>query len=95
MDGSELRTNLGIRKRWGLTRIKLKSVLPITNRIPVLQCAAVFLRGLKPETSYDVRFVAKNADGEAKEVIPFKTLPVEKPEIDDNYYWLQSVWDFV
>src|ERR1700677_1295943 len=41
---------------------------------------AVFLRGLKPGTSYDARFVAKNADGEAEEVVPpFKTLPVDKP----------------
>ena len=46
---------------------------------------AVFLRGLKPGTSYDARFVAKNADGEAEVVIPFKTLEVEKPEIDENY----------
>ena len=46
---------------------------------------AVFLRGLKPGTSYEARFVAENTDGTAEEVIPFQTLPVEKPEIDANY----------
>jgi hypothetical protein len=57
---------------------------------------AVFLRGLKPGTSYDARFVAKNADGEAEVVIPFKTLEVEKPEIDVNYStgWHPQVTSF-
>jgi hypothetical protein len=41
-----------------------------------------FLRGLTPDKSYYARFVAKNADGGAEEVIPFKTLPVEKPEVE-------------
>ena len=48
----------------------------------------VLLRGLKPETSYYARFTAENADdkGEPVEkVIPFKTLPVEKPAVDRGY----------
>ncbi|HTC58548.1 MAG TPA: fibronectin type III domain-containing protein, partial [Solirubrobacteraceae bacterium] len=49
------------------------------------QKEAYFLRGLKPGTSYYARFVAKNSDGEAEKVIPFKTLPVGKPEIDRDY----------
>ncbi len=47
--------------------------------------SALFLRGLKPGTSYDARFVAENSDGTVEEVVPFKTLPIEKPEIDDTY----------
>jgi hypothetical protein len=39
------------------------------------------LRHLKPGTQYYGRFVAKNEAGEATELVPFKTLPVEKPEI--------------
>ncbi len=46
-------------------------------------CESIFLRGLVPGKSYYVRFTAKNADGEAEKVIAFKTLPVEKPEVDD------------
>jgi hypothetical protein len=44
-----------------------------------------WLRHLAPGTSYYARFLAKNADGEAEEIIPFKTLPVGKPEIDKSY----------
>ncbi len=41
------------------------------------------LRHLTPNTSYCGRFTAENADGEATpEVVPFKTLPVAKPEVD-------------
>jgi hypothetical protein len=46
------------------------------------------LRHLKPGTSYFVRFLARNADGEALnekgelgETIPFTTLPVQKPAL--------------
>ncbi len=39
------------------------------------------LRHLTPGTVYYARFFAKNADGEASEIVPFKTLPVGKPEI--------------
>jgi hypothetical protein len=49
---------------------------------------AFFLRGLKPGTSYYARFAAENADNDGKpveDVIPFKTLPVEKPEVDVHY----------
>jgi hypothetical protein len=45
----------------------------------------VFLRGLKTGTSYYARFIAENADNSGKpaeDVIPFETLPVEKPEVD-------------
>jgi hypothetical protein len=42
-----------------------------------------FFRHLTPDTSYCARFTAKNADGEATpEVVPFKTLPVAKPEVE-------------
>lgn len=49
--------------------------------------APVQLRGLKTGTSYYARFVAKNAANqkegtEAVEKVPFKTLGVEKPQID-------------
>jgi hypothetical protein len=43
------------------------------------------LRGLKPGTSYDARFTAENADGSQEEIVPFKTLGVERPEIDRRY----------
>jgi hypothetical protein len=48
----------------------------------------IFLRGLKPGTSYYARFTAENADDQGKpveEVVEFKTLPVEKPEVDQLY----------
>jgi hypothetical protein len=42
-----------------------------------------YLRHLTPNTSYCARFTAKNADGEATpEVVPFKTLPISRPEVD-------------
>ncbi len=45
--------------------------------------APFYLRHLTPNASYCARFTAKNADGEATpEVVPFKTLPVAKPEVD-------------
>ena len=47
-----------------------------------------FLRGLKPETSYYARFTAENAADEGapvEKVMSFKTLPVEKPEVDRDY----------
>jgi hypothetical protein len=48
----------------------------------------IFLRGLKPGTSYEARFTAENADDQGKpveEVVPFETLPVAKPEVDQLY----------
>jgi hypothetical protein len=39
------------------------------------------LRHLTPDTTYYARFLAKNQAGETIEIVPFKTLPVEKPEI--------------
>ncbi len=39
------------------------------------------LRHLTPDTTYYARFLAKNQAGEATEIVPFKTLPIEKPEI--------------
>jgi len=48
----------------------------------------IFLRGLKPGTSYEARFTAENADDQGKpveEVVPFKTLPIAKPEVDKLY----------
>jgi hypothetical protein len=46
---------------------------------------AIFLRGLKPGTSYYARFTAENADDQGKpvkKVVEFKTLLVAKPEVD-------------
>ncbi len=44
-----------------------------------------WLRHLAPNTSYCARFTAKNADGEATPaIIPFKTLPVAKPEVEER-----------
>jgi hypothetical protein len=43
------------------------------------------LRHLAADTQYYARFWAKNADGEAEYVIPFKTLPVGKPEVDNEF----------
>ena len=76
---------------------QLKSVLPITNCTTMPRHDAVFLRGLKPGTSYDARFVAKNADGEAPEVvIPFKTLEVgEARNRRKLQYRLASTGDIV
>jgi hypothetical protein len=42
-------------------------------------------RDLSPQTSYWVRFRAKNADGEVEEVIPFETLPIGPPEIEKEH----------
>jgi len=39
------------------------------------------LRHLTPNTSYYARFLAKNEDGEAVYLVPFKTLPANKPEV--------------
>lgn len=47
---------------------------------------AYWLRGLTPDTQYYARFLATNAEGKAEEVVPFKTLPVAKPEIDKVHY---------
>jgi hypothetical protein len=41
-----------------------------------------WLRHLAPGRQYYARFSAKNADGEAEEVVPFKTLPIGRPEVD-------------
>ncbi len=43
--------------------------------------APMQLRHLTPGTRYCVRFEAENADGSAKEEIPFETLRVEMPEV--------------
>jgi hypothetical protein len=45
--------------------------------------APVQLRLLKPDTCYEARFMATNADSNkpAIAIVPFKTLPVEPPEI--------------
>ncbi len=51
------------------------------NTFGTLGIGRYWLRHLTPGTSYFARFWAKNADGEAEEVIPFTTLPVSKPEI--------------
>ena len=48
--------------------------------------SAFWLRGLAPDTQYYARFLATNAEGKAEEVVPFKTLPVAKPEIDRVSY---------
>jgi hypothetical protein len=48
----------------------------------------IFLRGLEPGKSYYARFTAENADDQGKpveEVVEFKTLPIEKPEVDRRY----------
>jgi hypothetical protein len=39
------------------------------------------IRHLTPGTSYYARFFGKNQAGEVTEIVPFKTLPVGKPEI--------------
>ncbi len=45
-----------------------------------------WLRHLIPDTSYYARFIAENADSihPAIDTIPFKTLPVAPPEVDNN-----------
>ncbi len=42
------------------------------------------VRHLTPDTAYYARFFAKNKAGEATEIVPFQTLPIEKPEIPQN-----------
>lgn len=39
------------------------------------------LRDLSPGAKYYARFVVKNADGEARRLVPFTTLPAGKPEV--------------
>jgi hypothetical protein len=46
---------------------------------------AFFLRGLTPNTSYYARFEVETEAGKVEEVVPFKTLPVQKPEVDLLY----------
>ncbi len=47
--------------------------------------APISLRHLKPETCYYARFVAENADGKAEDTVPFKTRPIETPEVPKAY----------
>ncbi|HWY17713.1 MAG TPA: hypothetical protein VNY27_03260 [Solirubrobacteraceae bacterium] len=44
-----------------------------------------YLRHLAPGTSYYARFTLENTVGRAVEKIPFKTLPLQKPEVAGNY----------
>jgi hypothetical protein len=58
------------------------------NKAEMSGDASFFLRGLTPGRSYYARFTAENADDQGapvEEVVPFKTLPVEKPEVDREY----------
>jgi len=54
----------------------------VQEKFPQLNGRFPFLRGLEPGTSYYARFLATNSEGTTEDVIPFETLPVEKPEID-------------
>ncbi len=44
-----------------------------------------YLRNLAPDTSYYARFIVENKEGGATETVPFKTLPLGKPEVPLQY----------
>ncbi len=45
------------------------------------QASTAILRGLAPETQYELRFQAETVDGKAEKTVPFKTTGVAKPEV--------------
>jgi hypothetical protein len=42
---------------------------------------STYLRHLAPDTSYYARFIVDNKEGKATETVPFKTLPLGRPEV--------------
>jgi hypothetical protein len=57
--------------------------------------ASTYLRHLTPGTAYYARFIATDKAGRATETIPFKTLPLGKPEVPVRYLGPDAIGPWV